>query len=104
MPSWSAEQRARLALERSILQCEMPQFQFYNLTSNTYVEGWASISSGSNRYKLKAQLPPEYPYEPPGLYVSYPRTLWRFGGVELINSMGTTHAFHTDDNDDGSCV
>ncbi len=100
----SLKQCFRLALERSILRREMPQFQFYNPAYDIYVEGWASTSVGSGRYKLTAQVPPEYPHQQPGLYVTEPQTLWKHGGQEAINAMGTSHAFHTHSSDRGSSV
>jgi hypothetical protein len=98
---WDAEQRYRLAFEVKLLAQKMPHFQLHNPSSGTYVSGWARTSSG-RQYQLRLTLPPNYPHGEPELYVVSPMTLRKRGGG-TINSMGTSHDFHTYNND-GGCV
>jgi hypothetical protein len=101
---WSMAQRYRLALERSILAKEMPQFQFYNMNGDTYVAGWAKTSGGCQSYKLTLVLGPMYPDVMPELYIISPDTLWKYCHLGTVNAEGVSHAFHTLSNGPGGQV
>lgn len=81
---------ARLAAEEQLVRQYFPDFQFYNRTSNTYVEGWAHTNSG-NWYKGRISLPADYPFAEPKLYVLH--TLWTRDGRK-ISALGVSHSFH----------
>jgi len=101
---WSPEQRYLLALEKKTLQREMPQFQFFSPAHDTYVEGPVTPTVGSQVYRLKLELPPDYPHARPSLNVSSPQELRRHGSLDTINSLGATHEFHTCSNHSSGCV
>ena len=101
---WSASQKYRLALEKSMLAKEMPQFRFYNMTGDTYVAGWAKTSGGRHNYKLTLILGFLFPDEMPKLFVISPHTLWKYDGYGTVNKEGISHAFHTLENGPGGRV
>jgi len=98
---WSRSQRERLAMEEKLLAHHASNFHFYNRTGDTYIEGWANTSEGDSRFKLRLELPPDFPYDKPGLYVVDPSVLWMYGHRGRINDLGTSHAFHVHDNGGG---
>ena len=101
---WSRAQQHRLALERQILAQELPQFYFYNMTGDTYIEGWQNTASGGKNYQLKLVLGCHYPDEMPKLYVTYPHTLITNEIWVTLNEKGTSHFFHTLSNGPSGCV
>ncbi|MBL7223901.1 MAG: hypothetical protein ISS72_08610 [Candidatus Brocadiae bacterium] len=98
---WNADQRHRLAFEEKLVARYMPDFRFYDRTGHTYIDGWARTSGGANRYRLRITLPARYPYAKPQLYVISPRPMWMRGGRRTVNSLGTSHAFHCNNNGGG---
>ena len=96
---WDSEQRRRLAFERRLLERKMPQFRFYDLTGNTYIAGHARTNSGRS-YGVRVELPPDYPFDEPSLFITSPRRLPTDCGGS-VNDEGTSHAFHTHDNNGG---
>lgn len=101
---WSPDQRYRLALEKKTLQRVMPQFEFFSPTRDTYVEGVVPPTVGSQVYRLKLELPPNYPYEKPSLFVSSPQVLWKHGNLGTINALNASHEFHTCAQHPSGCV
>ena len=101
---WSPDQRYRLALEKKQLQREMPQFEFFNLAHDTYVEGPVPPTVGSQVFRLRLLLTPNYPHEKPFLIVSSPQVLWKHGNLATINSLGACHEFHTCSKHPSGCV
>jgi len=91
---WDAQQRERLAFEESILRKYMSNFQFYNRAGDTFIEGWMTTNAGKS-YKIRVQLPPNYPFEEPDVYIVSPRTLWKYRHQGTINDAGLSHGFHT---------
>ncbi len=85
---WDRSQRERLAIEEKLLDRYAPNFHFYDRTGDTYAEGWANTSDGSSRFTLRLELPPDFPYDEPGLYVVSPSTLCRYGNRSSINDLG----------------
>lgn len=101
---WSPEERQRLALEKRILDEKMPQFRFCDPRGDTYVEGAPLLSSGSNKYRLRIDIPSGFPLSCPSMYVSHPTPLLKHGGRETINPRSCSHAFHTLSNDGNGYV
>jgi len=96
---WTPAQRLRLAFEQKLVQRKMPHFMFYDLTGNTYIAGYAQTNSG-RLYGVRVDLPPDYPYDEPSLFITSPFVLpTRYGGS--VNFVGTSHAFHTYANNGG---
>ena len=98
------EQCRRLAMEEKLLRKYMPDFRFYNKTGDTYVEGWVTPNGTSNRYRLRLDVPPDYPHEQPGLYATSPVILWKHGHHEKLNDEGISHRFHTLGTGHEGCV
>jgi len=98
------EQCRRLAMEEKLLKKYMPDFRFYNKTGDTYVEGWVTPNGTSKRYRLRLDVPTEYPNEKPQLYVSSPVTLRKYDGYDTINDEGVSHSFHTLGTGHNGCV
>jgi hypothetical protein len=109
--------KTRLHSEEAIMVKEMPQFRLYQMNHERYFEGYHTTSTNSKCYKLKLAIPDYYPDEMPKLYIVSPSLLFcRFRdvqtiialgmsyGLQTINSMGITHAFHTLENGPGGCV
>jgi len=97
------EQCERFAFEAKLLAKYMSDFRFYDPRGDTYVEGWVRTTDGQ-RFQLRIDVPPQYPYEKPPLYVVEPNTLWRYGDNDTVNSLGRTHSFHTLSNGPDGCV
>ena len=98
------EQCRRLAMEEKLLTKYMSGFRFYNKTGDTYVEGRVTPNGSSKCYKLRLDIPPDYPNEMPQLYVTSPVTLWKYGGCDTVNDEGISHSFHTQGSGHGGCV
>jgi hypothetical protein len=101
---WSPQQRQRLALEHRVLARKMPQFQFCDPRGNTYVEGTPLLSSGTSRYRLRVDIPADFPLSYPSMYVSHPTPLWKHGGREKIDPRQCSHAFHMLSNDNNDWI
>ena len=99
---WNAEQCYRLAYEKKLIEKYMPGFQFHDPKGDTYILGWAATNDGG-RYQVRVDLPGNYPYSAPRVYIVSPKTLQKHGGGN-INSEGTTHCFHTLSNGHEGCV
>lgn len=101
---WDSEQSQRLAMEEKLVNHYMPGYRFYDRTGNTYIEGEARTNGHSHGYRLRIELPPDYPYERPDLFVVQPRVLRMYGGRGTINALGGTHSFHTGGAGPNGCV
>jgi hypothetical protein len=99
---WTESQQRRLAVEKAILEKEMPQFEFHDPTGDTYVEGDVKTSSG-NEFTLRCVLGRSYPDRSVSLYVASPRSLPKYGGG-TVNAEEKSHKFHTGVNGPGGCV
>lgn len=99
----TAEQCQRLALEKKLIERYMPGFHVINPSGNTYIEGWAYPKGGSS-YMLRLDLPISYPYSKPLLFIVNPQILRMHNSNESINSLGTSHRFHTHENGPNGCV
>lgn len=99
---WTETQQHRLAVEKAVVDKEMPQFRFHDLAGNTYLEGEVGTSDGS-QFRLRCILHPRFPDEKPHLYVVSPSRLPRYGGG-TINALGKSHDFHTWGNGPDGCV
>jgi hypothetical protein len=93
----------RLRFERELVRLYAPSFCFHVINGSPYLEG-NRYSNGGKSYRAKIILPSDYPYNEPALYITSPHTLWMRGGNQTINSLGTSHNFHTYDNGSGGCV
>lgn len=95
MASWIYEQRERLVYEEKLLSKELPHFKFYDRTQShlTTVRGYHTTAA-NNKYALWLRLGKAFPYEVPGLYVTFPSPLYGRGG-RTIQSYGTSHYMHT---------
>ncbi len=85
----------RRDFERALVRKEFPGFRQFNGVSSFGFTGWVTPKAGSGSYQLKLEAPPSYPYGSPSLFVASPQILWMYGGQKSINSLGTTHAYHT---------
>lgn len=94
--TWDKYQRVRLAMEKSVLEREFPNFAFYDPTGATYVHGRWTSNSGKE-YELQIRLPAGYPDECPVTYITRPSPLP--GVTKTIESYGTSHDMHTQASD-----
>jgi ubiquitin-protein ligase len=95
----------RWQFEQQLIRFYMRSFAIHNLADGgAVVEGWAQTSGGQNRYKGRLVLSSNFPYEKPELYVTSPNPLRMHGWQGTINSLGTSHAFHTHANGPDGCV
>ena len=103
--SRTKEQCERLAVEKKLIDMKFPGFVFVDPTDseNTSVQGYGKTKSGL-AYKLRIALTPNFPHEPPRLYVVQPNTLRTYDHQSTINSMRSSHEYHTYDNGPGGCV
>lgn len=90
----SREQCERLAFEEALVSLKFPGFRFHNKSGDTYVEGRVNDNSG-RQYELRIDIPYDFPYSAPAMYVMSPQTLWKYGRSGTLNSEGVTHDFHT---------
>jgi hypothetical protein len=93
------ESTRRLLLEKILMAREMPQFSLFSMGEDSYFEGWQFTSNGSF-YRLKIVLSEWYPDHLPNMYVTSPSVLRKYDGT-ILNSDGTSHAFHTLSNGPG---
>jgi len=99
----SAEQGHRLAFEGNLVMKYFPGFGIYDSNGETYIEGWIRTNGGRS-YQLKIDVPESYPYRKPKMYVIEPAALYKKDGESTINSLGSSHSFHTLDNGPGGVV
>jgi len=95
--------RDRLLFEQELVRIYAPSFCFFDIHSSPYLEGYRN-SNGGNSYRAKIVLPPDYPYDEPALYITSPHTLRMRDGNQNLNSLGTSHKFHINDNGHDDCV
>ena len=99
----ASPQELRLQREKEIMAQELPQFQLYRDCDEVFFEGPHTTSTGGNLYQLKLVLPHYYPDEMPGLFLTFPQILMKYGYAGFINDEGISHSFHTLSNGpDGS--
>ena len=98
------KQCRRLAIDEKLVDKYMPDFHFYDKTGNTYVEGWVTPNGTWNSYRLRLDIPPDYPNSQPQLFVTSPVTLWKHGGHETLNDEIASHRFHLLGTGHGGCV
>src|SRR5260370_39535440 len=92
--SWDTVQQYRLAMEKLVLEQELPGFAFYDPTGRTYVSGnWRSNSG--KYYGLHVQLTAGFPDESPSLYITSPSPLYGYAYRKTIASYGANHDMHT---------
>ena len=101
---WSETQKYRLALEYKLLEKKMPQFKWYDLEGNTYLEGQVRTNDDGREYVLQCVLSNKFPDQKPKLFVVSPHTLPKYDGRGTINGAGKSHSFHTLDNGPRGCV
>lgn len=87
-------QRARWKLEKAALKRYCPAFAFRGASDGARVMGWVKTAGGS-RYKLRLDIPAQFPCAPPELCVVKPRVLWTHGRRKRLNDMGCSARFHT---------
>ncbi|MCX5674657.1 MAG: hypothetical protein NTX87_06580 [Planctomycetota bacterium] len=96
---------ARWAFEMSLLSLYMRSFAYWDAADGgAIVDGWAQTNGGQAIYRGKLVLTPNFPYEEPELFVLSPNPLWMHGGLKTINSLGTSHDYHTRSNGPDGCV
>ena len=100
---WSKNQQCRLAVEKALVDEEMPQFRFHDPSGDTYLEGEVGTSGGS-QFTLRCVLHRRFPDEKPHLYVVSPHNLPKYGGHGTINALGKSHDFHTWKNGPDRCI
>jgi len=74
------------------------QFKLYQTNEEIYFMGWYITTIGT-KYLLKLIVSEHYPDKMPKLFVVHPKTLLQYEGMDTINSIETSHAFHTLSND-----
>ena len=82
-------------MEKEIINKYLPSFEFSQIGSEMHFNGWYSPKAGGKRFKLKLSLSPHFPDHMPELYVVNPNPLWMHNNQGTINSLGTSHSFHT---------
>ena len=98
------EQCERLALEEKLLLKYMPGFYFYDKMGATYISGCYRPNGASREYEIRIDIPFDYPYEKPELFIISPVILWKHGNRGTVNDEGVSHAFHTLEAGHGGCV
>ena len=97
------KQLYRLGLERELLSKQMPEFEFHDIEGDTYIEGWVNIYGSSAEFRLRLVLG-NFPDDLPKLYVVSPVKLPKYNGYSTVNSVGSSHEFHTLSNGPGGVV
>ncbi len=91
MNKWKKNQQYRLALEKKILERNMPDFHFYEPMKDTYVYGkWTS--SVENTYGIMIVIPDAFPEECPSCYITEPAPLMSRQGP--LNEFQNNHEMH----------
>lgn len=91
-------------MEEKLLDKYMPGFRFYDKTGDTYVEESVAPNGSSNSYRLRLDIPPDYPDSQPQLFVTSPVILRKYRGRGKINAEGVSHSYHTLGTGRGGCV
>ena len=95
MNTWNGDQQYRLAHEQYLLRTSgFEHFVFYNSLSSKdcYLTGYIKTSC-DKYYNIKIEIP-NFPYECPSTYVTYPCPLNDFWGKSLVK-LGTSGTMHT---------
>jgi hypothetical protein len=94
---------SRIKKEKKIMLEELPQFKLFEFGDKIYFKGRHRTTTKRLEFQLKLSLPKEYPDLAPALYIINPLTLRKFGGG-TINSIGSSHSFHTLRNGPSGCI
>jgi hypothetical protein len=97
------KQLYRLGIEKQLVAEELPQFEFFDIEGDTYIEGWVSIYGSSSEFKLRLVLG-NFPDDLAKLFVVSPAILPKYNSRGNVNSEGASHAFHTLKNGPGGIV
>ena len=95
MSTWSSYQQYRLGNEQYLLRTSgFEHFEFHNATSSStcYLAGYIRTSCDKS-YSIRIDIP-NFPYECPSTYVTYPCPLNDFWGKSLVE-LGTSSTMHT---------
>jgi len=91
----------RMAVDDGLMKKYYRCFELRDAATNPHYIGWVKGRGYRNRYQLKLVLPRGYPSVQPELFVTYPRELPLKGSGQLINNLGTSHAYHVLGNGGG---
>ena len=86
----------RIEIEKQPMNRYFPDFEFRHRQGSVHVEGWVRASPDGEPYKLRLELPPDYPWSEPRTYIIHPKVLWDCGRRRTLNSLGSSHSFHTE--------
>ncbi|MBT3221686.1 MAG: hypothetical protein HN348_21625 [Proteobacteria bacterium] len=89
---WDERQQYRLAMERRILRENMPDFTFHDPLGEATVEGDWESSAGKKSH-IVISIPPGFPEECPGCYISDPTPLLASDDTKL-ERLGSNHMMH----------
>lgn len=96
---WTESQRIRLSMEKQAIECLFPAFEVRNPVKDTYWIGTLTTNAGK-RYKVRIDIPHQYPEQPPETYIISPSPLFAHDGTNLL-ALGTSHEMHTFKSDNG---
>lgn len=96
---WTRSQQNRLAMEKKAIDQYFPEFEVKNPTNNTYWEGLI-ITNTNSYYKIRIEIPSNYPEQPPETYIVSPKPLYAYAGKNLLY-FGTSHEMHTFASENG---
>ena len=94
----SLKQKSRIAFEEQLVTKYFPGARLYDLLGITLIVYWISVSGYRYNYRLKVELPADYPEAKPDLYIESPGVLPMFGSFQTINDLKTSHAYHVYNN------
>jgi len=90
---WTESQRIRLSMEKQAIENLFPTFVVQSPLKNTYWIGTMNTNAG-NQYKVRIDIPCQYPDQPPEVYIISPNPLYTYNGTNLL-TLGTSHEMHT---------
>ncbi len=94
----------RLAFEAQVMANYFPYMSFYTWDDLPYFKGDCPTTSGGKRFEIKLSIPRDYPDEMPKAYVMDPISLRKYDYRGYINSLGSSHEYHTRSNGPRGCV
>ena len=101
---WTKEQCERLAVEKKLLERKFPGAQIIAPKENTSIQLESKTASGID-YTLMSPIPGNFPNSMMPLYVTKPNPLVSYDRRSAINSLKSSHNFHTHENKlYGGCV
>lgn len=94
----SRKQSGRILFEKRVVPQYFRGARFYDSPAGTYLDFRTGRNGRRQDYLLRAELPPDYPHQEPGLFIQSPRILPMFQAQGVLNYRDTSYCWHIHKN------